>query len=128
MTSVTRSAGSPPARKSAVAKKIRKSLPYYVLVLLPLVYLLVFRYYPMLGVQIAFKNFKVRGGIRGSPWIGLKHFRDFFGSATAGKIILNTFLLSAYYLVASFPIPILLAICLNECRSDKFRKFTQMIT
>lgn len=82
----------------------------------------------MLGVQIAFKNFKVRGGIWGSPWIGLKHFRDFFGSATAGKIILNTFLLSAYYLVASFPIPILLAICLNECRSDKFRKFTQMIT
>lgn len=128
MTSVTRPAGSPPARKSAVAKKIRKSLPYYVLVLLPLVYLLVFRYYPMLGVQIAFKNFKVRGGIWGSPWIGLKHFRDFFGSATAGKIILNTFLLSAYYLVASFPIPILLAICLNECRSDKFRKFTQMIT
>lgn len=128
MASVTRSAGSPPARTSAVAKKIRKSLPYYVLALLPLVYLLVFRYYPMLGVQIAFKNFKVRGGIWGSPWIGLKHFRDFFGSATAGKIILNTFLLSAYYLVASFPIPILLAICLNECRSDKFRKFTQMIT
>ena len=96
MTSVTRPAGSPPARKGAVARKIRKSLPYYVLVLLPLVYLLVFRYYPMLGVQIAFKNFKVRGGIWGSPWVGLKHFRDFFGSATAGKIILNTFLLSAY--------------------------------
>lgn len=55
-------------------KRIRKSLPYYVLILLPLVYLLVFRYYPMLGIQIAFRDFKVRGGIWNSPWVGMKHF------------------------------------------------------
>ena len=82
----------------------------------------------MLGVQIAFKDFKVRGGIWGSPWVGWKHFETFFGSATAGQIILNTFILSAYYLIASFPFSIILAICLNECRSNKFKKFTQMIT
>ena len=109
-------------------KAMMKYWQMYLLLIPVIVYFVVFKYVPMAGVQIAFKNFKVRGGIWGSPWIGLKHFRDFFGSATAGKIILNTFLLSAYYLVASFPIPILLAICLNECRSDKFRKFTQMIT
>jgi putative aldouronate transport system permease protein len=82
----------------------------------------------MLGVQIAFKDFKVRGGIWGSPWVGWKHFKMFFDSATAGTIIKNTFLLSLYYLLASFPLPIILAVCLNECRSSKFKKFTQMIT
>ena len=114
--------------KPSVGRRIRKSLPYYVLILPPLIYLLVFRYYPMLGIQIAFKDFKVRGGIWGSPWVGLKHFQLFFSSATAGTIIKNTFILSVYSLVANFPIPIILAICLNECRSTKFKKFTQMIT
>lgn len=114
--------------RPSVGKRIRKSLPYYALILLPLIYLLVFKYYPMLGVQIAFKDFKVRGGIWGSPWVGWKHFQTFFQSSTAGTIIKNTFLLSLYYLIASFPIPIVLAICLNECRSTKFKKFTQMIT
>ena len=114
--------------KPSVGRRIRKSLPYYVLILPPLIYLLVFRYYPMLGIQIAFKDFKVRGGIWGSPWVGLKHFQLFFSSATAGTIIKNTFILSVYSLVANFPIPIVLAICLNECRSTKFKKFTQMIT
>ena len=114
--------------RPSVGKRIRKSLPYYALIALPLVYLLVFRYYPMLGVQIAFKNYKAKLGIWGSPWVGLKYFRDFFGSATAGSIILNTFLLSLYYLVASFPFPIILAIALNECRSQKFKKVTQMVT
>ena len=114
--------------RPSVRMRIRKSMPYYALILLPLIYLLVFRYYPMLGIQIAFKDFKVRGGIWGSPWVGWEHFQTFFGSTTAGTIIKNTFLLSLYYLFASFPIPIVLAICLNECRSNKFKKFTQMIT
>ena len=112
----------------ATKRKIRKSLPYYVLITLPLIYLLLFRYYPMLGIQIAFKDFKVRGGIWGSPFVGFKHFEAFFSSATAGTIIKNTILLSLYYLIASFPIPIILAICLNECRSRRFKKFTQMVT
>ncbi len=116
------------APRSALRKKIRKSLPYYVLIFLPLTYLLVFRYYPMLGIQIAFKDFKVRGGIWNSPWVGLKHFRLFFSSSMSGTIIKNTFILSLYSLIASFPIPIVLAICLNESRSPRFRKFTQMIT
>lgn len=109
-------------------KRIRKSLPYYVLIILPLAYLLVFRYYPMLGIQIAFRDFKVRGGIWNSPWAGLKHFQLFFSSSASGQIIRNTFILSLYSLFAGFPIPIVLAICLNECRSQKFKRFTQMVT
>ncbi len=109
-------------------KRIRKSLPYYVLIILPLAYLLMFRYYPMLGIQIAFRDFKVRGGIWNSPWAGLKHFQLFFSSSASGQIIRNTFVLSLYSLFAGFPIPIVLAICLNESRSQKFKRFTQMVT
>lgn len=128
MGATSRSVRSGARINPSIRRRIRKSMPYYALILLPLIYLLVFRYYPMLGIQIAFKDFKVRGGIWGSPWVGWEHFQTFFGSTTAGTIIKNTFLLSLYYLFASFPIPIVLAICLNECRSTRFKKFTQMIT
>ena len=123
-----RKSADPSVYKPSVSARIRKSMPYYVLILVPLLYLLLFRYYPMLGVQIAFRKYKAKLGIWGSPWVGLKYFQDFFGSATAGTIILNTFVLSIYYLVASFPFPIILAIALNECRSRRFRKVTQMVT
>ena len=114
--------------KPDIRKRIRKSLPYYAMILIPLVYLLVFRYYPMLGVQIAFKKYKAKLGIWGSPWVGMKYFQDFFSSPTSGTIIMNTFVLSIYYLVASFPFPIILAIALNECRSKRYQKITQMVT
>lgn len=114
--------------RPSVARRIRKSLPYYVMMLIPVAYLLIFRYYPMLGIQIAFKKYKAKLGIWGSPWVGMKYFQDFFGSAMAGTIIRNTFVLSIYYLVASFPFPIILAIALNECKSKRFRKVTQMVT
>lgn len=109
-------------------KKIVKSLPYYVLILLPLIYLLLFKYYPMLGAQIAFKDYKVRLGIWGSPWIGFEHFVDFFTSGKSWAIILNTLILSVYYLIASFPLAIVLAVCLNECRWAGFKKTVQMVT
>ena len=114
--------------RPSVARRIRKSLPYYVMMLIPLAYLLIFRYYPMLGIQIAFKKYKAKLGIWGSPWVGMKYFQDFFSSAMAGTIIRNTFVLSIYYLAASFPFPIILAIALNECKSKRFQKVTQMVT
>ncbi len=118
------------SRKDLTIRRIRRSIPYYVLMLLPMAYLLMFRYYPMLGIQIAFKDLKVRAGIWGSPWATppLKHFLAFFNSSTSGTIILNTLYLSLYQLLISFPFPILLAIFMNECRSAGFRKTTQMIT
>lgn len=118
------------SRKEQIIRKIRRSIPYYILMILPMAYLLMFRYYPMLGIQIAFKDLKVRLGIWGSPWTTpiFKHFQTFFNSATSSQIILNTLYLSLYQLLVSFPFPILLAIFMNECRSSKFRKTTQMIT
>lgn len=111
-----------------VRKRLRKSIPYFILIALPLIFLLVFKYYPMLGAQIALKDYKVRLGIWDSPWVGLKHFAVFFQSTKVLTIVLNTLYISFYYLIASFPLPILLAVCLNESRWSKFKKATQMIT
>jgi len=111
-----------------VRKRLKKSIPYFILIALPLIILLVFKYYPMLGAQIALKDYKVRLGIWDSPWVGLKHFATFFQSTKALTIVLNTLYISVYYLIASFPLPILLAVCLNESRWSKFKKATQMIT
>ncbi len=115
-------------RWKTVRKKLIKSMPYYLLILLPLAFMLVFRYYPMLGAQIAFKNYKVRLGIWASPWAGMTHFETFFNSANSWMIIKNTLLISLYSLLASFPIPILLAICLNESNVKWFKKSVQMVT
>lgn len=111
-----------------IKKRLRKSVPYYVLIAIPLIYLLVFRYYPMLGIQIAFKNYKIKQGIWGSPWVGFSFFETFFGTANCLTIIENTLIISIYYLAASFPLPIILAVCLNESKSVKFCKVTQMVT
>ena len=82
----------PALGRPSIRRRIRRSIPYYVLILLPLIYLLVFKYYPMLGVQIAFKKYKVKAGIWGSEWIGMKYFSDFFSSPLSGRIILNTYM------------------------------------
>ncbi|MGI6653541.1 MAG: ABC transporter permease [Christensenellales bacterium] len=120
----------PAARLSNFRRKFVRSIPYYVMILLPLAYLLVFKYYPMYGVQIAFKDYRVRAGITGSPWADpvFKHFTKFLSSPSAWSVIINTLVISLYQLLASFPIPILLAIALNEVSSARFRKGVQMIT
>ncbi len=109
-------------------KKITRHWELYFLVLLPVLYLIVFKYVPMIGVQIAFKDFNVVQGIWGSKWVGLKHFETFFTSPNFWLIIKNTLGVSFYSLLAGFPIPILLALALNEVRTGKFKKSVQMVT
>lgn len=109
-------------------KKLKRSLPYYALILLPLAYLILFKYQPMYGVQIAFRDFKVSRGITGSPWVGLKYFEMFLTATSARQIIWNTFVISLYSLLAGFPIPIILALCLNEVRATAVKKTVQMVT
>lgn len=111
-----------------VKKKIKKSLPYYLLIILPLAYLLIFKYQPMYGVQIAFRDYSPKLGFFKSPWAGLKYFKMFLSAASAGEIIWNTLAISLYSLVAGFPIPIILALCLNEVRIRSFKKVVQMVT
>ena len=99
------------------------------LFLLPaVVYILIFAYYPMFGVQIAFRNYTPRGGIWNSPWVGLKHFEKFFKSYQFSRVITNTLAISFYSLFASFPLSIIMALCINTVRNAKFKKLVQTIT
>lgn len=109
-------------------KQIRRSWQLYVILLLPLILIVIFQYGPMFGLQIAFKNFRARDGIWGSPWAGFTHFQNFFKSYQFKRLISNTLGISIYQLLAGFPIPIILAILVNECRGRVFKKSVQMIT
>lgn len=108
--------------------KLLRHWQFYLIILLPFVYLILFKYLPMFGLQIGFKDYRVTKGIWGSEWVGLKHFMRFFNTPTCWNIILNTLFLSLYSIFVSFPFAIFLAILVNECNSKKFKKATQMIT
>jgi len=108
--------------------KIRKCWRLYALIALPLIYIIIFKYVPMYGAQIAFKNFIVTKGILGSEWVGFKHFIRFFNSYEFWRLMSNTIVLSVYSLVAGFPFPIILALSLNYVKNKFFKKSVQMIT
>ncbi|WP_405131107.1 ABC transporter permease subunit [Paenibacillus sp. FSL H8-0317] len=99
----------------------------YALISLPLIYFLIFRYGPMYGVQIAFKDFNLFQGINGSEWIGFDAFREVFGMRDFYTTLRNTFMLNFLDLLVSFPAPILLAIMLYEVRFKWFKKISQTI-
>jgi len=110
------------------AKLIRRDRQLYLLLLLPLIYILIFYYWPMYGVQIAFRNYRPRAGILGSEWVGLKWFKKFLTNYNFKQVFLNTLYLSLYSIAVGFPLPIILALMLNTVRNEGFKKFTQTIT
>jgi putative aldouronate transport system permease protein len=102
---------------------------YLYLLLLPFVaYYVIFMYAPMSGIQLAFKDFSAFRGLAGSPWVGFKHFIRFFTSPFFYRIVRNTFIISFYGLVFGFPIPIILALLLNEVTHKRYQKFVQTAT
>lgn len=111
-----------------IQKKYGRYWQLYLFLLIPVVYLFVFAYIPMTGVQIAFKKFNYLGGIWGSPWVGLANFRKFFNSYTFSRVIENTLRISLYDIIAGFPFPIIFALCLNTIEHRRFKKFLQTIT
>ncbi len=109
-------------------KNLTKHWQFYLIILLPLLYLIVFKYVPMIGLQIGFKDYRVSRGIWGSKWVGFKHFIRFFSSPSSLQIIWNTVCLSLYSIAVSFPFAILLAVALNEAGSRTYKKTAQMVT
>jgi putative aldouronate transport system permease protein len=109
-------------------RRIKRHWQLYLVLLLPLIYIAIFRYWPMYGVQIAFRDFTPAEGIAGSPWIGLVHFERFFNSYQFWGLLRNTVGISVYSLLAGFPLPIVLAIAINEARRYYFKKTVQMVT
>jgi len=109
-------------------RRIRRHWQLYLVLLLPLVYLAIFRYWPMYGVQIAFRDYNPVDGIAGSPWVGIAHFQRFFNSYLFWDLLRNTVGISIYSLAAGFPLPIVLALAINEARRRWFKKTVQMAT
>ena len=117
-----------PSLWERLRKDMKKNWILYVMIFPVVVYFIVFRYYPMYGIQLAFKDYHTKAGITGSPWIGFEHFERFFRSYNFKNLIKNTLEISLYSLVVGFPLPIIFALFLNYLKSDKLKKTVQMVS
>jgi putative aldouronate transport system permease protein len=119
-----------PQRKNSLSlrlKRISRAWQLYVLLAPAIIYILVFKYWPMYGVQIAFKNYNPADGFTDSPWVGLTHFIRFVNSYQFGQVVGNTLWIAILGLLVAFPIPIILALLVNQLQSERFKKFTQTV-
>ena len=122
---------SVPLRKTKgylLRKNIMRHWQLYFVIALPLVYLVMFKYMPLLGSQIAFRKYSFNGGIWGSPWVGMDNFKRFFSSPDFTKLLWNTIALSLYNIVVTAIPPIVMAVALNYARWNWFGKTVQMVT
>ncbi|CQR55005.1 ABC transporter permease [Paenibacillus riograndensis] len=118
------------AARSRSAGKWRiawRNRDYYVLLIPGLLFLLLFKYTPLYGVLIAFQDFNIFDGIRGSEWVGLEQFHKLVQSEEFGQVFMNTLLISVYKIVLLFPVPIVIALVLNEVRLMFFKRTIQTI-
>jgi len=126
---VTRTSPPPrPSRRTQAGRSLRRHWQLYLLVAVPLAYFVIFKYIPISNAVIAFKNYSPVKGPWGSEWVGFKNFELFFANPVFWTLVKNTFVLAAYTVLASFPIPIILAIALNEIRNGRFKKLVQLVT
>lgn len=109
-------------------KNFRKNWMLYVMILPVVIYYLIFAYTPMYGVILAFKNYRVKAGILGSPWVGFDHFTRFFNGYNFWTLIRNTLGISIYSLLVGFPIPIIFALLLNYIKNKPLKKTVQMVS
>ena len=114
--------------KKLLPKRIKRDWQLYLLLVLPLIWVGLFRYGPMYGLQIAFKDYIMRDGFFGRKWAGFKYFRSFMSSYYFPRLIGNTIGISLYSMIAGFFPPIILAIAFNECRIAFMKKSIQLVT
>jgi len=110
---------------SRLVRTFQRDKYLYLMVLLPLAYFIVFHYIPLYGITLAFKDFDISQGIMGSPWVGLKYFEEFFSNPYSWLVIRNTVVLRLWQLAIGFPAPIILALFLNELRTERFKRIVQ---
>jgi len=113
---------------NSIIKVIKRDYELCLLALPAVLYLFIFNYLPMYGIQIAFKDFVASKGIWGSPWVQFKHFNRFFSSFQFSNIIRNTFLLGLYSIIFAFPVPIIFSLLLNQIKNKKIKNSIQTIT
>jgi len=114
-----------PKSKTSLIHNMKRYWPYYVMVLPGVIYFIVFKYVPILGSVIAFQDFNIIGGMFGSKWVGLKHFKALFNYADFKRIFSNTIILGLCKTILTFPIPIVLSLMLNEVQNLKLKKTIQ---
>ena len=131
-----RKTASPPKQAPALGKKalgsrvifaLRRDWQLYLFMILPVIYILIFKYGPMTGLQLAFRNYKAKDGLYGSEWIWFDNFIKFFESYQFSRTLKNTIILSAYTLICNTIIPITFALILNCVEMPRFKKITQTI-
>lgn len=123
-------ASAAPVRASggkSLRRRILDNWQLYAMLLVPVILTIVYKYIPMYGIQIAFRDYKASRGFMGSEWIGLEWFTRFFSAPTFWRMIKNTVLLSLFSLLWGFPIPIILALMLNQVRFKRFKRATQTV-
>jgi putative aldouronate transport system permease protein len=116
------------SKMSGLLRDLKKTRALQFMLIPALVYYIVFHYAPIYGLIIAFKDFNLRLGILGSKWIGLENFKRFFNYVYFFRLVKNTFLLNLYSLLWGFPLPIILALFLNEVRNLFFKRFVQTVS
>ena len=116
------------ARSGRSRFRVVKHKQLYLLLIVPMAYIVLFAYVPMVGLTMAFERFSITKGMFASPWIGLSNFQRFFSSVYFTRTVRNTFFLSVLGIVFNMPFSILLALCLNELRNGFVKRFVQLVT
>jgi putative aldouronate transport system permease protein len=114
-----------PIKRKSLLRKVIDYRYLYLMLLPAILFYIIFKYVPMYGVVMAFKDFSYSKGIMGSPWVGFKYFQEFFDSYLFSRLMTNTVLISLYKIFWGFPIPIIIALMLNEVYHTKYKKFIQ---
>ena len=109
-------------------RSFKRNWILYVMLILPVVYLILFHYAPMFGLQVAFRDYRAKDGISGSEWVGFQHFQDFFSNYKWKSLLNNTLAISLYSIFVGFPIPIILALLIHVSEKPLLKKFTQNIS
>ena len=106
---------------------IKRNIPLYIMLIIPILFFVIFQYGPMFGLVMAFQNYRLKDGLFGSTWVGLRNFKMIFTTPNMYRIILNTLKIGMLTVFVSFPFPIILAVMLNEITAKRFRKLSQTI-
>lgn len=114
-------------RRRTLGRRILDNWQLYLLLLIPVVLTIIYKYIPMYGIQIAFRDFKASRGYMGSEWVGLYWFKRFFSAPTCVRMIKNTVLISLYSLLWTFPIPIILSLIINQLRFNRYKRIVQTV-
>lgn len=110
-----------------LGRRILENWQLYLLLIIPVAITIVYKYIPMYGIQIAFRDYKPARGFFGSKWVGWDWFERFFTAPTFRRMIINTVKLSLYSLLWSFPVPIILALAINQLRFHKYKRVVQTV-